>query len=171
NRYAASLFGELLARGLKLRVRHLSGAGDPAPVRETYERARVDCEVVPFTNLMAAEYATADFIVSCAGAITLAEIAVAGLPALIVPLSGAAANHQSANACAFCEQTGARWSDEQRWNPAEEASWIAASLSDPAALDRLRAGAKRFARPDAARRLIEVCEDVLRRPPFPHPPH
>ena len=62
--------------------------------------------VMPFIEDMAAAYAWADLVLCRAGALTVAELALAGLPSLLVPLPTAADDHQSANARALAE-TGA----------------------------------------------------------------
>jgi UDP-N-acetylglucosamine--N-acetylmuramyl-(pentapeptide) pyrophosphoryl-undecaprenol N-acetylglucosamine transferase len=92
---------------------------------------------------------------------TLAEIAARGLPCLLVPLSTAAEQHQHANARAFAAHTGSRWSSEQTWDARREAAWIAEIAGDPQAWAELSERVHRWARPDAAKAVVQVCEEVL----------
>ena len=77
---------------------HQTGERHIAAVRAAYERAGVNAECVPFIADMAARYAWADLVVCRGGALTVAELAAVGLGAIVVPLPGAIADEQSANA-------------------------------------------------------------------------
>src|SRR5262245_44450396 len=93
-------------RGLALEVRHQTGLGDPDPVRAAYQCGGVAADVQTSFDDVTAAYRWADLAIACAGAITLAELAIAGLPALLVPLATAALDYQRANARAFAAMTG-----------------------------------------------------------------
>jgi UDP-N-acetylglucosamine--N-acetylmuramyl-(pentapeptide) pyrophosphoryl-undecaprenol N-acetylglucosamine transferase len=67
-------------------------------VREAYGKAGVEAECIAFIDDMAARYAWADLVVCRGGALTIAELAAVGLGAIVVPLPGAIADEQSANA-------------------------------------------------------------------------
>ena len=79
-------------------VVHQAGARHIEHVRQAYADAGVDAECVPFIDDMAARYAWADLVVCRGGALTIAELAAAGLGAIVVPLPGAIADEQAANA-------------------------------------------------------------------------
>ena len=79
-------------------VVHQAGERNIDALRETYAKAGVVAECVPFIDDMAARYAWADIVVCRGGALTVAELAAVGLGAIIVPLPGAIADEQSANA-------------------------------------------------------------------------
>src|SRR5204863_9958016 len=79
-------------------VVHQSGARHLDRLRSAYRDANVDAECLPFIDDMAARYAWADMVVCRGGAITVAELAAVGLGAIVVPLPGAIADEQSANA-------------------------------------------------------------------------
>jgi UDP-N-acetylglucosamine--N-acetylmuramyl-(pentapeptide) pyrophosphoryl-undecaprenol N-acetylglucosamine transferase len=87
NREAPALFAQMKGA---VHVRHLTGQGDVSAVKRAYSAAGVDACVLPFTDQIAEFYADSDAVIACPGALTLTEIAAAGLPALLVPLSGAA---------------------------------------------------------------------------------
>ena len=79
-------------------VLHQCGAGNMENVRRAYAEAGVDAEVVPFIDDMARRYAEADVVVCRAGAITVTELAVAGVASVLVPLVVSTTQHQRTNA-------------------------------------------------------------------------
>jgi len=89
-----------------LRVVHLTGSAHHGAAVKAAGGLPLEVELVAFEKDMAARYADADLILSRAGATGLAEIAVCGLPAILVPFPFAKDNHQEANARAF-ERAGA----------------------------------------------------------------
>ena len=91
----------------KPEIYHQTGDDDYAEVKEAYSNAGLDpAQVVPFIDDMAAAYSEASLVVCRAGATTLAELAVTGRPAIMIPFPYAAGDHQVANARAF-ERAGA----------------------------------------------------------------
>ena len=87
-----------IAATARPQVVHQAGARHIEHVRQAYADAGVDAECVPFIDDMAARYAWADLVVCRGGALTIAELAAAGLGAIVVPLPGAIADEQAANA-------------------------------------------------------------------------
>jgi UDP-N-acetylglucosamine--N-acetylmuramyl-(pentapeptide) pyrophosphoryl-undecaprenol N-acetylglucosamine transferase len=87
-------------------VVHQTGERHIETVRKAYADAGVDAECVAFIDDMAARYAWADLVVCRGGALTVAELAAVGLGAIVVPLPGAIADEQSANA-RFLRDAGA----------------------------------------------------------------
>jgi len=171
NREAPRMLAEMRALGCHFAVRHLAGTPHTAglqtagarldEIRKVYREAGIEARVDPFTGSIGSAYAEADFVIGGAGALTLADIAAAGLPALLVPLASAANDHQSDNARAFCAHTGALWVEEANWNPSSIAREITELLGHPQRLEDIGRRALAFARPDAAAALVAVCEEVL----------
>ena len=79
-------------------VRHQTGSGNSEEVANAYSRRDVSAEVFEFIEQMAEAYAWADIVIARSGAMTLAEVSVMGLAAILVPYPHAARNHQQANA-------------------------------------------------------------------------
>src|SRR5690606_22225128 len=96
----------LLPAAARPLVRHQCGAEHLEDARAQYRAAGVEAEVLPFIDDMAAAYRWADFAVCRAGALTVAELAAAGLPAVLVPYPHAIDDHQFHNA-RWLEQGGA----------------------------------------------------------------
>jgi UDP-N-acetylglucosamine--N-acetylmuramyl-(pentapeptide) pyrophosphoryl-undecaprenol N-acetylglucosamine transferase len=90
-----------------LQVLHQTGEKDASDVKDGYDRAGVKAVVLPYIHDMAGAYAAADLVVSRSGATTVAELAVLGKRAVLVPYPYAADNHQEHNARALEERGGA----------------------------------------------------------------
>jgi UDP-N-acetylglucosamine:LPS N-acetylglucosamine transferase len=91
----------------------------------------------------------------------VAELAILGMPVLLVPLSKAAKNHQFSNAAAFARVTGGCWQSEDHWSPDDLLGTLAGLLRDPAAWREASEGVRRFAKPDASRMLVADCEAAI----------
>jgi len=88
----------LMAESERPNVVHQCGAGNEAATRSAYERKGLAVELLPFIDDIAVRYAAADVVLCRAGAITVTELCVAGLGAIVVPLMAATTSHQRANA-------------------------------------------------------------------------
>lgn len=162
NRMVRPLLPALLEAGC--RVVHLSGSNDPAAGEFQHPRLveRPFCEEMP--GLLQ----RADLVISRAGAGSLAELAVSGAAAILVPFPQAADRHQDANAAAAAAQGAALivWQHAPGEPPLTEAVWRllgprlrrAEASVDP--LVTLRAGMERLAVRDADRRVVALLEEV-----------
>lgn len=90
-----------------VRVRHQTGRGNAEAVRAAYQARGIEAEVSDFIDDMAAAYGAADLVVCRAGALTVSEIAAAGLGAIFVPLPHAVDDHQTKNARSLADQGAA----------------------------------------------------------------
>ncbi len=157
----------LLARvqqlGVPLDVCHQSGHARGAVPRTAaaYDALGVSASVVPWIADIIGAYRSSDFAVSAAGALTLAELAIAGLPALVIPSPHVAGDHQTPNARAYADATGALWASPRAWHEETLAQRLAAVLGDPRLLTAHRHAAWAHARPDAARAIVAFCETVM----------
>jgi undecaprenyldiphospho-muramoylpentapeptide beta-N-acetylglucosaminyltransferase len=113
---------------------------------------------VPFESQMGLLYGAADVVVCRAGAITVAELAVAGVPAVLVPLPGAPGDHQNANAAALAEAGAAVVLADAEASGARLSEILAGLLNDPTRLDVMGEAARSLGRPDAAARVARVVE-------------
>ena len=146
-----------------LEIIHQCGAAEVEETRARYARfdglMRVD--VVPFIEDMAKAYAAADLVVARAGAITVAELAAAGKPAILVPYPYAVDDHQSANAAYLVDGGAAELVQEADLHAGTLGVRIAGLLGDEAKLAAMAARARRLARPDAARDVARHCLEYL----------
>lgn len=87
-------------------VRHQAGKNKDEATQDTYRKMQVDAEVVPFIEDMAEAYEWADLVICRSGALTVAELAAAGVASIMVPYLHAVDDHQTANA-KYLSDTGA----------------------------------------------------------------
>ena len=156
-----ALLGAVLRLGVALQVRHQSGSIDATTLEREYERHSVRATVVNFIDNMPDAYQWAHFVIGRAGAGTLAELAVAGLPALIVPLADAAADHQASNAAAHAQSGAAIWLREQAWDRDAVARQVAQVLSSRDRWVAMSSAARQVARPEAAAVIVDDCERLM----------
>jgi UDP-N-acetylglucosamine--N-acetylmuramyl-(pentapeptide) pyrophosphoryl-undecaprenol N-acetylglucosamine transferase len=151
----------LLARGGDLQVVHLSGSGDYASVVGAYARAGLRAVVVPYLREMEWAYAAADLAVCRSGAMTLAELAQSGIPAILIPYPHAVGNHQAANGRLFETSGAALLRDESGLTAGGLAEIILSLKRDAAALGKMSAAARSLASPRAAQRLADLIEETV----------
>ena len=147
-----------IAEASRPHVVHQSGARNLEPLRAAYRDAGVDAECVAFIDDMAARYAWADLVVCRGGAITVAELAAVGLGAIVVPLPGAIADEQTANAD-FLADNGAAYRIAQHELTPERLAAVLESTTRSQALAMANA-ARDVGRRDAADRVADVCIEL-----------
>jgi len=158
-----------LPSGLRARVSLVQQcrAEDLARVRTAYEAAGIAAELSAFFPDIAERLAVAHLVIARAGASTVAELAVAGRPALLVPLPGAIDDHQSANARAL-EQAGGAWVMPQQTFASDALrARLESLLPDFSALSHAAAAARGVARENAAARLADAVENLVRMEALP----
>ena len=114
--------------------------------------------VVPFEDKMPDFYNAADVCVLRAGAMTVAELLVAGVPAILVPLPGAPRDHQTRNAEALVGMGAAVLVPDRECDGRRLALELDALLADPARLRSMRDAARKNGHPDAAARVAELVD-------------
>lgn len=136
---------------------------DQARVRQTYCDLAVDAEVLPFFPDLPARMATANLVIGRSGASTVAELAVIGRPAILVPFPHALDQDQAANA-AHLEAIGAAIVVAQRdFTPQWLAAVLATARQDGTALRNRAAAARSAGVTDAAERLADLVLKLARR--------
>ncbi len=130
-------------------------------VRAAYDASGIAAELASFFPDVADRLAATSLVIARAGASTVAELAVAGRPAILVPLPGAIDDHQSANARALAD-AGAAWVVPQPTLTAPAlAARIAGLLEEPGTLARAADAARAQARTDAAAKLADFVEAFM----------
>ena len=146
----------------RLSVAQQCRAEDLYRVRAAYAASGIPAELATFFPDVADRLAAASLVIARAGASTVAELAVAGRPAILAPLPGAIDDHQTANARALAE-AGAAWMMAQdEFTPEALAARVAALLDDPGGLMLAADAAHRQARADAAARLADLVESLMK---------
>jgi UDP-N-acetylglucosamine--N-acetylmuramyl-(pentapeptide) pyrophosphoryl-undecaprenol N-acetylglucosamine transferase len=156
NRLTAGALERWRAEDLDLQFLHLTGRQDEAELRIVYARHGFRARVTAFTAEMGLVLGAADVAVGRAGASSLAELAAARLPAILIPFPAAADNHQVYNARAYAD-TGAAWVCEQgSITPSILAEQVSGLIRRPEERARISAALAPWHRPDAAREMAEV---------------
>jgi UDP-N-acetylglucosamine--N-acetylmuramyl-(pentapeptide) pyrophosphoryl-undecaprenol N-acetylglucosamine transferase len=140
-------------------VRHQCGAKHFEKARAAYLAAGIEADVVPFEDDMAAAYAWSDLVICRAGALTLAELAAAGVPAILVPYPHAVDDHQTRNAEAMVAAGAARLVSEED-DFVKRLGAVFEEIGDRAKLVKMACAARTLAKPDAARRIADACLEV-----------
>jgi UDP-N-acetylglucosamine--N-acetylmuramyl-(pentapeptide) pyrophosphoryl-undecaprenol N-acetylglucosamine transferase len=146
----------------RLSVTQQCRAEDLDRVRAAYAESGIAAELATFFPDVADRLALASLVIARAGASTVAELAAAGRPAILVPLPGAIDDHQSANAHALADVGGAWVMPQPSFNSAALATQLATLLDDPATLTRAAITAHAQARIDAAARLADLVEALMK---------
>ncbi len=135
-----------------------TGSEDFDRARDLVEKEQLPARVMPFLRQIQLAYAAADLVVCRSGAMTLAEIAACGTPAILIPYPHAAHNHQEVNATNLVERGAAALILDRELNGERMAKEVAHLLADRQTLRRMSAHARTFARPDAAERIVRSLE-------------
>ena len=143
---------------IRLSVVQQTRSEDLERVRAAYAADGMAAELSPFFPAVAARLVAAHLVIARAGASTVAELAVAGRPAILVPLPGAIDDHQSANARALADAGGAWVVPQSRFTAEFLAERLTELFNDPAGLTEAAVGARSQARADAAVRLADLVE-------------
>ncbi|HUP31144.1 MAG TPA: undecaprenyldiphospho-muramoylpentapeptide beta-N-acetylglucosaminyltransferase [Usitatibacter sp.] len=139
-------------------VVHQSGEKLYEGLQAAYAKAGVAAEVLPFVNDMAARYAWCDVLICRSGAITVAEIAAAGIASILFPLPWFVADEQAANA-AFLAERGAGIALRQLETQPQQLAEILRGL-DRHRLAEMARKARALGKPDATRRCADVCMEL-----------
>ncbi|QJT23470.1 undecaprenyldiphospho-muramoylpentapeptide beta-N-acetylglucosaminyltransferase [Aeromonas media] len=146
------------AAGVPIEVRHQCGKGNRETVAQAYAELGVEAEVSEFIKDIADAYAWADLVVCRAGALTVSEVAAAGVAAIFVPLPHAVDDHQTRNALTLVDGGAAEFLPQSELTPASLAarlSWLAGRRET---LLNMAQAARRVAIIDAAERVADECK-------------
>ena len=138
-------------------VRHQCGERTLQAAEEAYISHDVDVELLPFIEDMATVYEWADLVVCRAGALTVAELCAAGVPALFVPYPTAVDDHQTANAKPMTTAGAAAIIQESELTPELLADLLRDWLQSRSALLEKANKARALAKSDSLSRITELC--------------
>lgn len=141
-------------------VRHQAGEKNIKAATECYQSANVDADVIPFIDDMAQAYAWADLVICRSGALTVSELAAAGVASLLVPYPHAVDDHQTRNG-EYLSHSGAAVLVQQK-DLSEDllANIIKDQLSDRDQLKKMAVKARSLAMTNATEKLVQRCMEV-----------
>ncbi len=144
-----------------LNVFHQCGQNNAEATQARYADApdTLKAEVAPFIEDMAKAYSDADLIICRAGALTVTEIATAGLAAVFVPLPSAVDDHQTANAKFLADIQAAKICPQAEMTP-ESLTALLQPLMNRQLLQEMAVKARRQAQPDAAQHVVRLIQEL-----------
>lgn len=141
-------------------VRHQAGSRTLEIARDAYANCGIDVEIHEFIEDMAAAYGWADLVVCRSGALTVAELAAAGLPAIFVPFPAAVDDHQTANAAPLEEAGAAEVLQEKDMSAESLAAVLQRFMASREALRDRAIKARAQAQPNALERITKICLEL-----------
>ena len=148
----------LLPEAMRPNVVHQTGKQHFAAVQQLYRQAAVRADIRPFLDDMAGSYANADVVICRAGALTIAELAAAGVASILIPFPFAVDDHQTHNA-RFLSGRGAAILLPQSGLNAEKLAQLLRELSREKLL-MMAQQARGVAKPDAAEQVAKICVEL-----------
>lgn len=142
-------------------VWHQTGKSQHERTRKAYADAGLDARVDAFIEDMAAAYAWADLVLCRAGAMTIAELAAAGVASVLVPFPAATDDHQTANARFLATRDAAILLPQADLSPARLGEILAGFHAARAALVQMAANARAASMPDATEAVARACLEAL----------
>ncbi|WP_250458549.1 undecaprenyldiphospho-muramoylpentapeptide beta-N-acetylglucosaminyltransferase [Microbulbifer litoralis] len=161
----------LLPEELRPSVVHQAGKRHLDIARGAYEQAGVEAEVVPFIADMAAAYCNADLIICRAGALTVSEIAAAGVGAIMVPFPFAIDDHQTKNGEWLQKAGGGIVLQQESLTAQQLAEQLTDLFAQPEKLQAMATAARRAAVTDATQRVLAACAEETAAPAAPAKGH
>lgn len=149
----------LMPREQRPQVRHQAGEHLLAVAREAYREANIEATICPFIDDMAEAYAWADLVVCRAGALTISELAAAGVASILVPFPHAVDDHQTANGRFLADAGAALLVPQAELSEQRLAALLQELAADAGRRVAMAEAARALARTDAAER---VAEEALR---------
>ncbi|MDM7931955.1 UDP-N-acetylglucosamine--N-acetylmuramyl-(pentapeptide) pyrophosphoryl-undecaprenol N-acetylglucosamine transferase [Tabrizicola sp.] len=146
----------------RLRVAHQARAEDAERVAAAYDAAGVRAEVQPFFTDIPTRLSEAQLVISRSGASSVADIAVIGRPAILIPYAAATGDHQTANARGLVDAGAAILAPENGLDAGTLSGHIARILGQPAEAEAMARAALAQSRPDATDRLAALVEALAK---------
>lgn len=142
-------------------VRHQAGERTLETARAAYSQAGVEADVIPFIGDMAEAYGWADLVVCRAGALTVSELAAAGVGSVLVPYPYAVDDHQTGNARHLADHGAAELLPQTRLSAGSLSGILSRLLGDRDRLLEMAEAARRRAEPDAAGHIAAACLEEI----------
>ncbi len=151
-----------LLKTLPIQIIHLTGDRDDRLAAANYQREEIPHYVAPFHHKMEEVYSAADLVVSRAGAASLSEISLFGLPSVLIPYPHATDDHQTFNAQVFVDGGAAELQPEARIAPETFAAQVSNLLTDTRRRDQMSAASRAILPRNAAGNVADEIERAVR---------
>ena len=143
-----------------VQVRHQTGEANLEDTRERYRGAGIEAEPVAFINDVAGAYGWADLVVCRAGALTISELAVAGVASVLVPFPHAVDDHQTRNGLSMADADAAVLIAQSELNATRLGTLLAEFHGARGRLLGMAQAARRLGMPTATRQVSDCCLEL-----------
>ena len=155
----------LISESQRPEIRHQTGRGNKEETLKFYQFANVDAEVTEFVTDMAAAYAWADLVICRSGALTVAEIAAAGVASIFVPYPHAVDDHQTVNAKSLTDTGAGLLIQQDKLTPRSLHELIDSFVGDDMRdvrerLSQMAIAARLQAKPNATQDVVKWCKKL-----------
>lgn len=161
NETVPAAIARLKESGIPVKAIHQTGSKELERVRDVYQDSGIQAEVADFFADMGEKYAKADLVICRAGALTLAELALVGRPAVLIPYPHAAHDHQQFNAQVFVEKGAALMLKDQALNEEALASMLLDLYQDSDRRRQMALAASSLGRSRAAVQIVDACLQIM----------
>lgn len=151
-----------LPRNVRPVIRHQTGKNHAQATTALYMQHQVDAKVEEFIDDMAEAYAWADLVICRAGALTVSELMMAGVAAILVPLPSAIDDHQTFNAKNLSDANAGISLVQKDLTAAKLAALLLTELADRQHLMSMAEKAQQLAKPYAVAQVADICEEIAR---------
>ena len=149
-----------LPKEIRPLTRHQAGRDKDDATRIGYEEADVDADISAFIEDMAEAYGWADLVICRSGALTIAELASAGLASILVPYPYAVDDHQTANGLYLSEQGAAILLPQTELTAGTLAANLTTLMAEPERLLQMGEKARELAKPNATAEVAAIVADL-----------
>ena len=149
----------LMSEEVRPNVVHQTGRQHHAAVVQMYQQAGVKADIRAFIDDMAESYAAADLVICRSGALTVAELAAAGVASLLIPYPSAVDDHQTHNARFLSERGAAVLLPQTALTAEKLAQWLGEQRREK--LLAMAQQARGLARADAAAAVAALCTEIV----------
>jgi UDP-N-acetylglucosamine--N-acetylmuramyl-(pentapeptide) pyrophosphoryl-undecaprenol N-acetylglucosamine transferase len=160
NEVVPEAIAKTIGKGVAIEVEHIAGLQNGEGVEAIYQQAGIKANVHHFVQHMENIYLNVDLAICRSGAATCAELAVFGLPALLIPYPFAVRNHQMGNARALQDSAAADVVAQEDLTASWLRDYLVSVSEKPVRLERMVAAMKKRSQPNAASRLADLLEKV-----------
>lgn len=154
---------KVFAKFSSIEIKHQTGQKHIEKTQENYKEQGIKAEVLAFIEDMADAYGWADLVICRAGALTISEIAAAGIGSILIPYPYAVDDHQTYNAKFLTHNNAAILIPETEFSEEKIYSYLEDLLNNPKKLLEMAEKAKELAKIDSAEQAAEYCLKVARK--------
>lgn len=152
----------LLPMSERPEIRHQCGKAHQQVTEEGYAQVGVQARVEPFIGDMAEAYGWADMVICRSGALTVSELAAAGVASVLIPFPYAIDDHQTYNGQWLVDGQAALLIQQTELSAEKLAELLQSWLMDVERLKELAVNARKLSKPHVAERVADICEEVCR---------